>query len=163
MDENEQKSELELMLNLTKEFQGETDRAAAVLSAAYLDHLLGELIAASMAVEHSKVDKLLYRDGHGPLGSFSAKIDTAYCLGLLSEDEYSDLHSIRHIRNDFAHKLTGLAFEYRSIADRCLNLKGAQVGGRPPTARERFEKASIRLMVDINLRIREKQSQKDQN
>jgi hypothetical protein len=52
MDENEQKSELELMLNLTKEFQGETDRAAAVLSAAYLDHLLGELIAASMAVEH---------------------------------------------------------------------------------------------------------------
>jgi DNA-binding MltR family transcriptional regulator len=114
-------------------------------------------------VEHSKIDKLLYRDGHGPLGSFSAKIDTAYCLGLLSEDEYGDLHSIRHIRNDFAHKLTGLAFEYRSIADRCLNLKGAQVGGRPPTARERFEKASIRLMVDINLRIREKQSQKDQN
>jgi DNA-binding MltR family transcriptional regulator len=161
MDENQQDPELELMLTLTKEFQGETDRAAAVLSSAYLDHLLGQLIAASMAVEYDKVDKLLYQDGHGPLGTFSARIDTAYCLGLISKDERSDLHSIRNIRNDFAHKLTGLTFDYQTIADRCLNLKGAQVGGRPPISRERFEKASIRLMVDINLRIREKKIERN--
>jgi DNA-binding MltR family transcriptional regulator len=163
MDDNQQKTELELMLNLTKEFQGETDRAAAVLSAAYLDHLLGELIAASMAVEHGKVDELLYQDGHGPLGTFSARIDIAYCLGLLSKNERSDLHGIREIRNRFAHRLAGMTFEHQEIAGRCANLKSAQVGGLPPTARERFEKASIRLMIDINLKIRAEQSQTDQS
>jgi hypothetical protein len=73
----------------------------------------------------------------------------------------TDFHIIRRIRNRFAHRLAGLTFEDQEIADRCLNLKGAQVGGRPPTARERFEKASIRLMVDINLKIQEKLGQED--
>ena len=156
MDEEQEQSRLELMLKLSSEFKDESDRAAAVLFAAYLDHLLGELIAAYMAVEYDRVDKLLYKDGHGPLGTFAARINTTHCLGLLSEDEYSDLNIIRRIRNDFAHKLVGLTFEYQSIADRCRNLKGAQVGGRPATARESFKKAAIRLMVDIILRIQDK-------
>jgi DNA-binding MltR family transcriptional regulator len=103
MDENRQESELELMLSLTKEFQGETDRAAAVLSAAYLDYLLGQLIAAVMTFEYDKVDKLLYQDGHGPLGAFSARIDTAYCLGLLNNDERSDFHIICIGQTEFEH------------------------------------------------------------
>jgi DNA-binding MltR family transcriptional regulator len=163
MDESEQQAELELMLALAKEFQGETDRAAAVLSAAYLDHLLERLIAAAMALEYKQVDGLLYRDGYGPLGTFSAKISVAYCLGLLDRNQRSDLDIIRYVRNRFAHRFTDLTFEHSEIADRCLNLKGAHVGGRPTTARECFEKASIRLMVDINLRIREKQSQSGTN
>jgi len=163
MGENQPKSELELMLKLTNEFQGESDRAAAVLAAAYLDHLLGELIAAAMPARPEEVEELLYQKGNGPLGTFSARIDTSYCLGLLSKDESRDLHLTRKIRNDFAHKLVDMSFESQEIANRCRELKGARIGGRPSSPRESFSKAAVRLMVDVILRIREKQSQKEQN
>jgi len=97
------------------------------------------------------------------LGTFSARIDAAYCLGLLSKDENRDLHLIRKIRNDFAHKLIDMSFESQEIASRCRELKGARIGGRPTSLRESFSKAAVRLMVDIILKIREKQGQKDQN
>jgi len=163
MGENQPNAVLELMLKLTNEFQCESDRAAAVLAAAYLDHLLGELIAATMAVEPAEVEELLYQKGNGPLGTFSARTNTAYCLGLFSKDETRDLHLIRKIRNDFAHKLVDMSFASQEIANRCRELKGARIGGHPSSPRESFSKAAVRLMVDIILRIREKQSQKEQN
>jgi DNA-binding MltR family transcriptional regulator len=163
MEKNQPKSEVKLMLELTNEFQDESDRAAAVLAAAYLDHLLGELIAATMTAEPEEVEELLFQKGNGPLGTFSACINTAYCLGLLSGDEWRDLHLIRKIRNDFAHELTGMSFEgTQTIANRCRELKSAKIGGRPKSLRESFSKASVRLMVDIILRIQEKLSHRDQ-
>ena len=98
------------MLVLTNELSRESDRAAALLAAGYLDHLLGELLAVNMVVAQSQVEELLYKNGNGPLGTFSARIDLAYCLGLTSDDEYRDLNLVRKIRNDFAHRLTGLIF-----------------------------------------------------
>jgi len=155
MKENQSKSEVELMLELTNEFQNESDRAAAVLVAAYLDYLLGELIAAKMTVEPEEVEKMLYQKGNGPLGTFSARINTAYCLGLLSKDELRDLNLIRKIRNDFAHQLIGMSFDTEIIANRCRELKSAKVSGAPDFSRDRFSKASIRLIVEIILKIRE--------
>lgn len=163
MEKNQPKSEVKLMLELTNEFQDESERAAAVLAAAYLDHLLGELLTATMTAEPEEVEELLFQKGSGPLGTFSARIDTAYCLGLLSRDERRDLHLIRKIRNNFAHELTGMSFEgTQIIANRCRELKSAKVGGRPKSLRESFSKASVRLMVDIILRTREKRNHIDQ-
>lgn len=153
MIKDQERARSEQMLALTIELKKESDRAVAVLAAGYLDHLLGDLIASKMAIKPDKVEELLYRKGHGPLGSFSARIDMTYCLGFLNENEYKDLHRIRDIRNDFAHKLIGLSFKTQNIADRCRALKGAQVGGQPSSARECFRKAAIRLMVDLILRI----------
>jgi len=162
MEKNQPKSEVKLMLQLTNEFRDESDRAAAVLAAAYLDHLLGELISATMTAEPEEVEEMLFQKGNGPLGTFSARIDTAYCLGLLSRDERGDLHLIRKIRNDFAHKLAGMSFEgTQTIANRCRELKSARIGGRPKSLRESFSKASVRLMVDIILRIQEKGNHKE--
>lgn len=42
-------------------------------------------------------------DGYGPLGSFSAKIDIAYALGIITEQIFNDLKTIKDIRNEFAH------------------------------------------------------------
>jgi len=160
MDEKEQGSDLNLMLDLTSEFETESDRAAAILAAAYLDHLLGDLIAASMVVEPKEVEDLLYQKGNGPLGTFSSKISTAYCLDLLSKDERGDLNLIRKIRNEFAHRLAGISFQTQEVTNRCREMKGAQIGGCPSTPRECFTKAAIRLMVDIILRVRDWQSRK---
>lgn len=150
-DSNRSSAQRSLLVGLTQELGEESDRAAAILAAAYLDHLLGELIVTAMPLGPDKVDELLYQDGRGPLGTFSARIDTVYCLGLLGGDDYRDLHLIRKIRNAFAHKLVGLSFDVQSIADRCRELKAAQVGGLPSSPRQRFTKAAVRLMVDIEL------------
>lgn len=162
MSEERDQKRLDLMFELMEEFKREGDRAAAVLAAAYLDHLLGDLIAAAMKVGSGEVEKLLLGRDTDPLGTFSARVKAIYCLGLLSKDEFRDLSLIGKIRNEFAHELTGLSFETQSIAHRCRELKGSQVGGQPSSARDCFSKAAIRLMVDIILRIKEKRGQTDE-
>jgi len=66
-------------------------------------------------------DKKVF-DGNGPLSTFSSKIDLCYRLGLISKDEYRVMHVVRSIRNQFAHKLGGVAFSSQSIADRCKSI-----------------------------------------
>ena len=68
----------------------ETDRGCALMAAAYLDSQLDELLRAVFIDDQKVVGALLRREG--PLGSFSAKIDMAYSLGLLPADAYRDLH-----------------------------------------------------------------------
>jgi len=55
--------------------------------------------------------------GMGPLSSFSARIDMAYLLGLLGDDHryYMSFHSIRKIRNLFAHTLAPIDFSSSEI------------------------------------------------
>lgn len=63
-----------------QEFQHESDRAAAVLGAAYLDTRLEELFRAKFVTGPKFVEELL--TGQGGLSTFSARISTAYAVGL---------------------------------------------------------------------------------
>jgi DNA-binding MltR family transcriptional regulator len=102
-------------------FSSETDRACAVLGAAFLDALLEDLCRKRLAALQ---DKLLHYPG--PLSSLSARINLLYSLSWIDADTYSDLSVIRHIRNDFAHSFDhALDFCNQSIADRCCNLRSA--------------------------------------
>ena len=142
---------------MTIELKNEGDRALAILAAAYLDYLLVDLIVSAMSVKTEEVNELLFEGGNAPLGTFSSRINMAYCLGLLNEDQKHDLHFIRHIRNDFAHKFIEISsFETSSIADRCKLLKSAMIDGQPSTARECYLKSSVRLIVDIILETQNK-------
>lgn len=96
-----------------KEFQGESDRAAAVLGAAFLDIHLERLLESFFVEGHPKItSEVLDR---GSAGTFAARIKMALCLGLLTEEEYADLELIREIRNAFAHDLQGVAFSNNEI------------------------------------------------
>jgi DNA-binding MltR family transcriptional regulator len=53
-----------------------------------------------------------------PLGTFSAKINLAYRLGLLDDKIEHALQLIRKIRNDFAHATTEVGLSQPSHADR---------------------------------------------
>jgi hypothetical protein len=100
------------------EFQGETDRAAAVLGPAMLDQLLKDLLDASFvsgALAKKLTGKMM------PIGTFSARITIAEAISLISSAEAKDLHRMREIRNSFAHELHGLSFETQSIRDSCGN------------------------------------------
>lgn len=107
-----------------EEFQQESPRAAVIISAAFLDSLLRDLIASFM-IEDKVVNELIGTDegSDAPLSNFSARIKTAYCLGLIDKREFDDLNIIRRIRNKFAHKIHGYSFNNKEVIDWCNSLQ----------------------------------------
>jgi DNA-binding MltR family transcriptional regulator len=91
-----------------------------LLSAAWLDDALTENLRKCLVDDSEVVDELFGVDR--PLGTFSAKITMAYCLGLIDEEMRKDLDTIRGIRNDFGHVRDALSFGTQSMVDRCNNL-----------------------------------------
>ncbi|MFC1661087.1 MltR family transcriptional regulator [Gemmatimonadota bacterium] len=132
------------------EFQAESDRAAAVLGAAYLDDLVKELLYASFVGDDRTKGQLLNTDQ--PLGSFGARVAAAYSVGLLTESEFTDLRVIKGIRNDFAHQRHGLSFETQSIRDRIGNLTTVPERMSAEAAlEEAYESASPRELFDLGV------------
>jgi DNA-binding MltR family transcriptional regulator len=98
----------------------ESDRGLVVGCAALLDDILNTVIM-SYLVDNASSQALL-EGGNAPLGSFSAKIDMAHALGLISDDSHAEAHNIRKIRNHFAHKYA-VSLSDDSPRDRCNNLR----------------------------------------
>ena len=106
---------------LHDEFKGESDRACVILATALLDTALENLLRTYMAPCPSNRDPL-FDGANAPLATFSSRIDIAYRLGLVSSTFCRDLHLIRRIRNNFAHDVSGCAFEDSSVRDRVQEL-----------------------------------------
>src|SRR5215510_6480724 len=62
--------------------QKDSDRAAGLFTAAYLDARLEELLRTYFVSDEQIADAVL--DSSQPVGTFSARIDLAFLLGLLS-------------------------------------------------------------------------------
>jgi len=88
-----------LLFDTLKELGNSNDRSLAIVGAALVESSLTYLIESYLIDDKSKVDIFINND-------FSSKIQLAYCLGLISKDEYNDFNCIRKIRNLFAHKLS---------------------------------------------------------
>src|SRR5215204_6920548 len=88
--------------DLLKEIITDGPRGAILLSASLVDSLLVGVICEKMRPltknEHSDIF-----DGTGPLSTFSGRINVAYALGVYGRKTRHDLHSLRNIRNPFAH------------------------------------------------------------
>lgn len=120
------------------ELEGESDRASAILSAAFLDHELGVLLRRFL--RNSKVSDELF-SGTNPLATFSSRIKLAYCLNLIDDRVFRDLDLIRRIRNDFAHLREPKRFTDQDVANRCRELTLPKIARDPADPRERFETA----------------------
>lgn len=97
----------------------ESPRGAILVACSYLDEQLKAIIAAFLV---DKSDRSSLLDGfNAPLGTFSARITMAHCLGLISDFEKSDCNTLRKIRNEFAHKHR-VSFEDQKIVDLCGKL-----------------------------------------
>ncbi len=106
---------------LVKEFDKESDRACVVLAASLLDSALETILRTRLTPVANSNDTLL--DGaYSPLGTFSAKIDITYRIGLISGRFARDLHIVRRIRNDFAHNVISCSFDDSIIRNRTLEL-----------------------------------------
>lgn len=108
------------------EFQNESQRGAVLVGVAQLDELLRQLLSAFLIDDDQSIILLDSENSNAPLGSFSARIDLSYCLGLIGENERKDLHRIRKIRNRFAHDLHGLTFDDQEIVTLCNGLVYSQ-------------------------------------
>ncbi|MBE7556685.1 MAG: hypothetical protein HS126_37015 [Anaerolineales bacterium] len=121
---------------IIEELESQTDRGAAIIGASLLDRRLEEAIRVHLL--DNKVTEKLF-DASQALGSFSAKIDLAYSLGLYGEKSYHDLNLIRKIRNEFAHFDTPLNFDSQSVASRCAELwfpKNVEINNQPIAPKE---------------------------
>lgn len=116
--------------DLDREFQGTSDRAAALVGAAMLDAQLKTLFEARIARNTNRSQ--LFDGTNAALHSFSGKADLAVALGMISQREYRNVTLIRRIRNVFAHKLGELSFATPEIASRCDELE-IPIGMRLPT------------------------------
>ena len=117
------------------EFSKESDRAAVILSVAMLEQTLETLLKAR-SVSVSGSDDSLFDGPYAPLASFSAKIDFAYRIGLISANLCRDLHLIRRIRNDFAHDVSNSNFQNVKTKERILELmRSSGIADRCPKLR----------------------------
>lgn len=89
--------------DLTTAMRGQSDLGKVLIAASYFDNAL-RLILKSYMVE-GRAGKDLIDGPQAPLGSFSGKINLAYALGLLTQQERSSLHAMRKVRNTFAHNV----------------------------------------------------------
>ena len=120
-----------------REFRKESDRASVILSVAMLDRALELVLKAHLVPTGSPEDSLL--DGvYAPISTFNARIELAHRLGLISVKFCRDLHTIRKIRNAFAHNIEGCSFNDSSIRSRVFELmRSSGIAKRNPKKRER--------------------------
>ncbi len=105
---------------IIQEIETQTDRAAALIAVAYLEERLRSALDAR-SHRHANVEKEIYRSS-GPLGSFSAKIDLALLLGIIEPKVHNFFHTIKDIRNVFAHQAEPRDFNTQKIRDLSNNL-----------------------------------------
>ena len=84
------------------------DLTCVLLSVNYLDELLRAILETRL--RESKVTKNILNPSSGFLGTFSARIDMVYCLGMFNKKIYNDLRVIAQIRNIFAHSFDSISF-----------------------------------------------------
>lgn len=131
--------------------QSESDRATALMAAAFLEDYLGKLISHHM-IDDESINKTVFSH-NGPLGTFSAKIDMAYMLALISPLVRKDLHLLRKIRNEFAHTAKPLDFTTHRIKSRCEEFKCAGLPPKNDKPRTKFNRAMMVIAQDIALQL----------
>jgi hypothetical protein len=126
------------------------DRATALVLGSILEQGL-ELAILSHCVlgwntrEAEEEQKNLFSGSEDGAMTFSIKIRMAYALGVYGQKTRTDLNTMRHIRNFFAHDRSHLTFDDEDISALCDQLKwiddfpwGGVVGEKPDTPRGRY-------------------------
>ncbi len=112
------------LIDLKKEFQSPNERGFVLVCGSFIERWL-MIILQNHLVENDldglDVTQYIF-DKNGVLGTFSSKIQFCYALGLISDNEYKRIETIRKIRNSFAHEIE-VTLQTQKIKDLCKNLK----------------------------------------
>jgi len=103
----------------------EPDLAAALIGANYLDQCLGSMLGRYM-VQGNTARRLL-DPVSGPLGTFIARMNMSYALGLINKFALTDLQVIAEIRNTTAHHHLGIGFDAPEIREKIERLRYLEI------------------------------------
>ena len=93
--------------------RGESDRGAILVAVAVLDTVFTNRIEQLLGHGTTKArDRLLSRS----LSSFSAKVDLAFCVGIIPSQIYQDIQLLNKLRNRCAHDWGGFVVTDEVIA-----------------------------------------------
>lgn len=125
---------------IIEEIERGRDRSAAIVGASYLEERLTATLRQGLQQDDEVASRMF--KGHGPLATFSAKIEIGYLLGAYRAHTRKKMHTVREIRNAFAHSSTKITFKTQRIKDLCKNLSG-------PVRKSKFDLSpqEIRLVV----------------
>ena len=112
--------EIRDLAHFSSEFNKESPRGAALIAASRLDQLLYRIIRAFLCACPTAED--LLTGPNAPLGTFSARINAAFAMGLIEQHEFDELHLIRKIRNEFGHSWRDVDFDTPKVAALCARL-----------------------------------------
>ncbi|EPG6918551.1 TPA: hypothetical protein SMT72_002133 [Proteus mirabilis] len=144
MNKDPEINELSIFLN---ELHEESDRGIALLSASIIEDWLSTILK-SFLIDNEASKKML--DGfNAPIGTFSAKINMAFSLGLIMKNEYKEIEIIRKIRNEFGHNWHGISFKTQKIIDLTNNLPWLGPGDIEQTVKSRFKFCVTILLTDL--------------
>ena len=110
---------------LNTELNGSSDRSCVIVAASIIEHQLTECLRARLVPSGAAQDSLL-EGATAPRGSFSAKIDLAYRVGLIGQQLARDLHLVRRMRNEQAHSINGRLFSDPGLRDQVGHLVSSQ-------------------------------------
>lgn len=129
----------------------ESERGQVLISASMIDDLLLRTLK-SFLIEGKSSDKLL-TGFNAPLGTFSARQEAAFAMGLLSMEEYKDIKIIREIRNGFAHSIS-ISFNDKSIQAKCdeLSFAAKSYEGCIVDTRGQFSSAATAIILGLTNR-----------
>ena len=96
-------------------------RGSALLRFAWLDDALMSFVQSRLLV-HADAARFLF-SGSGPLHFSKPRIHLAFMAGWISEDVFTELETLREIRNQFGHLRDPLTFADTKIASLCATLR----------------------------------------
>jgi DNA-binding MltR family transcriptional regulator len=134
-----------------------TDLACVLTGSSYLEELLANMLEIRF-IKSSIAKQLLHP--YGVLGTFKARADLSYCLGLINKSTYQDLCQIAEVRNQFAHSHIEINFGDSDIQKECEEINAWRIPGfghmTPPTKatqRELRTRARGLFMMSIGVLI----------
>lgn len=106
---------------ILSQIKSSSDLAAAITGTAIIEAALEESLKGRFKTDKNDLIVKIFENG-GPLSSFDAKISIAEALGVISPKVAAELHTIRKLRNAFAHAKKILTFNEPVIATKLMNM-----------------------------------------
>jgi DNA-binding MltR family transcriptional regulator len=154
--EKRQKNILPTLEGLNQEFMEffnsfakKSDRDTALSCCAFLDDTLNAMFRKMFVDEEKFIDENVMKGTNSPLGSFSARINMAYALGWIGPKMRESLHSIRDIRNGFAHHYKLDRFEHPDFTKAFATLRANTIFKIGDSERSLFWEASLLLSQQL--------------
>ena len=99
-----------------------TDLSVAITATAIIEAALERLMTAKFVWPNPNLVGQLFLN-RGPLADFHSKILVAEAFGVITPNMAQELHSLKIIRNTFAHAKTPLHFDHKLVAQEVTSMR----------------------------------------